>query len=57
MNVILMLHEIGNISNAMVGESALPDFGVAADNCSEFVRVGALDELHGAFECYVLRWR
>jgi hypothetical protein len=32
-----MMNEIPSIANSMIRESALPDFGVAADERSEFV--------------------
>jgi hypothetical protein len=55
MNVISMMNEILRIANPMIGKSALPDFLCATDDCSEFMRVGALDQLDCAFDRYVVR--
>jgi hypothetical protein len=49
MNVILMMHKIDAIPNPMIGESALPDFLIAADDRSERVRVSTFDQLDRAF--------
>jgi hypothetical protein len=50
MDVISMMHKINAIPNAMIGESALPDFLVASDDGSEFMRVGTLDQLDSVFD-------
>jgi hypothetical protein len=42
MNIIMMMNEVLGIPNPMIGESALPDFGVAPDEGAEFVGVTAL---------------
>ena len=43
MDVISMMNEIPSIANSMICKPALPDFGVAADERSELVRIGAFD--------------
>ena len=40
----------------MIRKSALPDIGVAADERSEFVRIGAFNKLRTAFKGYVVSW-
>lgn len=55
MNVISMMNEIHFAANPMIGKSALPDFLVATHDCSEFMRVGAFDQLNGPFDSYVVR--
>jgi hypothetical protein len=50
MNVILMIDEILGVANPVIGESALPDFSVAAKNFAKSVGVSALDELDCMFE-------
>jgi len=49
MNVISMMYEIVRITNPMIGESALPDFLVAPDDRSEFMRVRSFDQLDCTF--------
>ena len=55
MNVIAVVREILWVANAMVGESALPDFSFSPKGSPEFVRVAALDELDGMFDRHVFR--
>jgi hypothetical protein len=55
MNVISMMNVINFISNSMIGEASLPDFGIASDDASEFVRASALDQLDATFDGYVVR--
>ncbi len=55
MNIISMMREIHFVTNPVVGKSALPDFLCATDDCSEFMRVGALDQLDSAFDRYIVR--
>ena len=50
MNVVLMMQEILLIANAVIGESALPDFAFASENVAQRVRVAAFDELDGVFD-------
>ena len=50
MNVVLVMKEILGVPNAMIGESALPDFSGPPDDRSERVRVAAFDQLDGVFE-------
>ncbi len=54
MNVILMMHKIDAIPNPMIGEPTLPDFLIAADDRSEFVRVRTFDQLDCTFNRDVL---
>ena len=56
MNIISMMREINVAANPMVGELALPDFLIAPDQGSEFMRVRALDQLDGAFNRDVPSW-
>jgi|GEM_PF-5385223 len=55
MNVISMVYVIDFVANPVIGEPALPDFLVAPDAGSEFVRVGALDQLNSPLDGYVVR--
>ena len=57
MNVVQMMPEIDLISNPMIGESALPDFLIAADDRPKFMRVGAFDQLDCPLDGYVVRRR
>jgi len=43
MNIIPMMNEVLSIANPMVGESALPHFGLSSDQSAERMRVSALD--------------
>ncbi len=43
MNIIPMMNEVLSIANPMIGESALPDFGVAPDKGAEFMGVRAFN--------------
>ena len=54
MNVVLVMDEVSRVANAMIGESALPDFFRAAGHQSKGVGVSAFDELNGVLEGYVL---
>lgn len=53
MNVISMMHVIDFTPNPVIGESAPPDFLVAADDRSEFMRVRALDQLDCPFNRHI----
>jgi hypothetical protein len=55
MNVISMMHEINLIANPMIGESAFPYFGTAANDAAEFMRVCTLDKLDRALDGHVVR--
>jgi len=55
MNVILMMHKINAFANPMISEPALPEFPVATDDRSEFMRVSALDQLHSPLDGHVVR--
>lgn len=54
MDIVLMIDEILGVTDAVVGESALPNIFVAAPGCSERVRVSAFDELNGVFKRYIV---
>jgi len=54
MNVISVVNEVGNVANPMIGESALPDFALAAKDRSEGMGVAALDQLDGMLQRDVL---
>ena len=43
MNVIPMMRKVLIVANPMIGESALPHFGVSPDQSAERMRVSALD--------------
>jgi len=43
MNVIPMVREVLMVTNPMIGESALPHFGLSPDKSAERMRVSALD--------------
>jgi hypothetical protein len=49
-----MMDEILSIANPMIGETALPDFGIATDERAEFVGVSAFDQLDSALDGNVL---
>jgi len=53
MNVIAIMDEINLAANSMVGESSLPNFLIATDDRSEFMRVSAFDQLDCAFNRHV----
>ena len=55
MNVISMMHKINAVANPMIRESSLPNFLAAPDNSSEFMGVGAFDQLDRPFDSYVVR--
>jgi len=55
MDVSPMEFEIARVANPVIGKSALPDFALPADQGSEFMRVGPLDELNGSFNRDILR--
>ncbi len=55
MNVILMMYEIHFVADAVVGETALPDFLIAADDRAEFMRVCAFDQLNSSLDRHVVR--
>lgn len=55
MNVISMMNVIHLVANPMIGESALPNFLVAADQASQFMRVRAFDQLDGPLDRHVAR--
>jgi hypothetical protein len=54
MNVILVLQEVSFVANAVIRESALPDFTRAADRRPQSVRISAFDELDGMFDGYIV---
>jgi hypothetical protein len=53
-NVLQVFFEIFTFANAVIGEASLPNFFVLAEFDSECMRVAALDQLHGTFECHVV---
>jgi len=53
MNVISMMHEVNVVTDSVICESSLPDFLIAPDQGSEFMRVRALDQLNSAFNRHV----
>jgi len=53
-NIVTMVCIIAAIADPMVGESALPDFSIAAEDSAKSVRISALDELHSMFERNVM---
>ena len=55
MNAISMVQKINFVANSMIGKPTLPDLLVATNDGSEFMRVGALDQLDSAFDRYVVR--
>jgi len=56
MNVISMMHEINTIANPVIGESALPDLLIAANDASDLMGVCTFDQLDGPFNGHVARW-
>ena len=50
MDVIAVVQEVLCITNAVIGESSLPDFFCAADDRPKGVGVSAFDELNGVFD-------
>jgi hypothetical protein len=52
-----MMGVINLAANSMIGEAALPNFLVAADQTSQFMRVRSFDQLDGPLDRHVVRWR
>ena len=50
MNVISMIREVIKVANAMIRESALPDFAFPTEDASECMRIAAFDQLNGMLE-------
>jgi len=50
MNVIAMILEIFSIANAVVGESSLPNLGLAPCFDARGMRIPSFDKLHRAFQ-------
>jgi hypothetical protein len=53
-DVIQMMLVIDSIANPMIGESPLPDFLIAADDCPEFMRVRSFNRLDCPLDRYVV---
>ena len=47
-----MMQEVLIIANSMVGETALPDFSLTANDLAEDMRIAAFDELNCVFDGY-----
>jgi hypothetical protein len=43
MNIIPMINKVLSITNSMIGETTLPDFGFATNQRAERVRISALN--------------
>jgi hypothetical protein len=54
-DVISMMHEVNLVANPMIGESALPDLLITANDRSEVMRTCALDQLEHPLDGYVVR--
>jgi hypothetical protein len=50
-----MMRIIDSTANPMIGESPLPNFLIAPDDRSKFVRVRAFDQLNRTFDGHVVR--
>ena len=50
MDVDAVLLEICDVSDAVIGEAALPNFQIAPELLFDSMRISAFDELHGAFD-------
>lgn len=50
MDIDAVLLEICDVSDAVIGEAALPNFQIAPELLFDSMRISAFDELHGAFE-------
>ncbi len=48
-----MMQEILLIANPVIGEPALPDFPLAAEDFTQSMRISTLDKLDGMLDRYV----
>ena len=53
MDVVLMMHEIHFVADPVVGESPLPDFALPTDDSTEFMRIGAFNQLNSPFNGHI----
>jgi hypothetical protein len=53
MNIVSMMNEIHPVANSMIGESALPDLALSANDSAKLVRICAFDQLNGPLDGYV----